>query len=295
MILAIDIGSNTTKCLLGQKISGGVKKICDSNISNRITEGDGRLIPSAARKIADCINSFVELANSFSEEYQVRVVATSALREAENKEAVIEEVKARTGFGIEVLSGEAEARLSYFGAMSDPTLVDIKNAAYFDLGGGSIEIVAGDSKKAENIFSLTLGAVRMSNKFNAFGAVDSQITDEICQYAMHAFQNKLGEICCIKNLVGAGGAVVAARLMKEELKLAGQANIISVADMEKMLAILAPLSAQERIHLYAIHDGRADIIPAAFAVIIALMKYLKVDSLVHTFYNIRYGIILSSE
>ena len=118
MTLAIDIGSNTIKCLLGENVEGRVEKLYESTLNCRISAGAG-IIPDASRKIAQCVNFFISEAEEFCLNFDVKMVATSALRDSAKGGCICDDVFKLTGYRIKILSGDEEARLSYAGAMSD--------------------------------------------------------------------------------------------------------------------------------------------------------------------------------
>ena len=91
-----------------------------------------------------------------------------------------------------------------------------------------------------------------------------------------------------------GGAVVAGRFIKQKLGLGGDEHKISIDNMRACYQAVLGLSVEQRVEKFAISRNRADIIPSAFASIIELMEFLKIDELIHTLCNIRYGVILSS-
>lgn len=291
MTLAIDIGSNTIKCLLGEKKGAGVEKLYESTLNCRISAGAG-IVPDASRKIAQCVNFFISEAEEFCLDFGVRMVATSALRDSAKGGCICDEVFKLTGFKIQILSGEEEARLSYAGAMSDGALDKSAQSAFFDLGGGSMEVVFGKNGEVQSASSLKLGAVRLAKMFGADGAISSGVLSEMSQYVCGALENGL-ERGRADALVGAGGAVVAARFLKKAMNLGGAENEITVSQLREMLCAISPLTPEERVAKYEISAGRADIVPAAFVAIIGLMEYLGRDTLVHTFHNIRYGLILA--
>ena len=115
--------------------------------------------------------------------------------------------------------------------------------------------------------------------------------DGYFERARAEFAASLADFPKTELLVGAGGAVVAARFMKAKLGLSGAENEISLDDIEKCYAAVLPLSVGGRVEKFGISAGRADIIPAAFACIIELMRSLGKTRLTHTFCNIRYGIV----
>lgn len=291
MTLAIDIGSNTIKCLLGENVEGRVGKLYESTLNCRISAGAG-IVPDASRKIAQCVNFFISEAEEFCLNFDVKMVATSALRDSAKGGCICDDVFKLTGYRIRILSGDEEARLSYAGAMSDDSIDKSAESAFFDLGGGSMEVVFGKNGEVREASSLRLGAVRLAKMFGAEKIVDAKTIEKMSAHVRGAFASGLARRQ-IETLVGAGGAVVAARLLKKAMNLGGTENEITVSQMREMLQAISPLTVGERVSKYEISAGRADIVPAAFVVITELMDYLGRDTLVHTFHNIRYGLILS--
>lgn len=283
-ILAIDIGSNTIKCLLGRVENGAVVRLYERTVDSRIM-GRGALVANAAELVAAAVSTFKKDAVRFSEIFSCVAVATSALRDSPKKGEIVSYVAARTGVEIDVISGEAEARLSFSGAMSDPLVDSSKRCAYFDLGGGSMEVVAGFGGTVEFARSLDVGAVRLTRECSSNAEYFERSADAICR--------QLADFPETEILVGAGGAVVAARLMKQKLGLGGAENSLSLADIQMCYDAVAPLASSERVEKFSVPAGRADILPAAFACIIELMRYLRKTSLIHTFNNMRYGLVLA--
>ncbi len=284
MTLVIDIGSNTIKCLLGVSSDGvSVKSVYEKSLERRILGSNGKLVDDAAELISDSILFFESEAKNFSDKFQTIVVATSALRGSPQKDEISRSVFSKTSREIKILSGDAEARLSFKGAMSDPLLANISNpCAYFDLGGGSLEVVSGSNGVVDFSASIPIGAVRLTRDGGDYFEISRK-----------AISSSLFNIQKSETLVGAGGAVVAARLMKKKLGLLGAENEILLGDIKKFFDIIAPLSIRERVERFSISENRADILPAAFACIIELMEFLKVEKLTHTFCNLRYGVVVS--
>ena len=287
MILAIDIGSNTIKCLLGYAENGSVVRVYEKSLDNRILDNGGALVQNADTMIAESIKTFISSAKEFAKDFQVKVVATSALRDSNCREKIIANVLRETGYLIKILSGDEEARLSFCGAMSDVLVDSSKRSAYFDLGGGSLEIVAGQNCIVDFACSIPIGAVRLTRTCKS--------NEEYFETSRNAIRKALSNFPQCDQLIGAGGAVVASRFMKQKLGLCGAENILSIDDMRACYDAVCGLSVEERIEKFAITRNRADIIPSAFASIIELMDFLRKKELIHTFCNIRYGIILSSK
>jgi exopolyphosphatase/guanosine-5'-triphosphate,3'-diphosphate pyrophosphatase len=95
----------------------------------------------------------------------VRVVATSALRDARNSQAFLEWVRSATGWRVEIVSGVEEARLIHLGLLVSSPRVDRAPTLMMDLGGGSCELTVTKGGHIRDAISLPLGAVRLSNEF----------------------------------------------------------------------------------------------------------------------------------
>ncbi len=283
MTLVIDIGSNTIKCLLGRSIGAQVEPIYEKSLDRRILGTSGILVDNASELIADSILFFEKESTKFSDVFETIVVATSALRDCNVCEEVCDSVFLKTSRKIKILSGDIEARLSFRGAMSDPLLPKISNrCSYFDLGGGSLEVVSGFNGVVDFSTSIPVGAVRLTRDGGDFFVASK-----------NAISKSLSKLPKTEVLVGAGGAVVAARLMKKKLALAGVENEIHFDDIKNFYDIIASLTLNERVEKFSISENRADILPAAFACIIELMDFMEVKKLIHTFCNLRYGVLIS--
>lgn len=109
-----------------------------------------------------CLKRFQSLADSYKAE--IRAVATSALREAENRQVFLNRAEKETGIQIQVVSGNEEACLIYLGILQGLPVYD-KRILLIDIGGGSTELLIGE--KGEILFStsLKLGAIRLTEKY----------------------------------------------------------------------------------------------------------------------------------
>ena len=164
-ILAIDIGSNTIKCLLGRARGGEVERVFERTAQARISAGRGRLVAGAAEIISEAAAAFEAEARGFGENFSTVAVATSAMRDSPQGPQVAAEVFRRCGVRVQILDGRSEARLSFLGAMSDPLIDSSLPCAYFDLGGGSLEVVFGRGGEVGRSASMPIGAVNLAREF----------------------------------------------------------------------------------------------------------------------------------
>lgn len=296
-VLAIDIGSNTTKCLFGRARAGGVEQIFERTAQARISAGRGALVAGAAEIVSGAVAAFESEARGFGENFSTVAVATSALRESPEGPSVAGEIFRLCGVRVKILGGREEARLSFAGAMSDPLVDSSSPCAYFDLGGGSLEVAFGRGGVAEKSASMPIGAVNLTREFlkdprAPVSAGDARAIEERARAALDAGLDF--PTPGFKNLVGAGGAVAAARFAKKALGLGGEENRISLPQMRALFEGVCALRSDGRAREYAVDAGRTDIVPAAFACICALMEKLGAREVVHTFCSLRCGLIISA-
>lgn len=296
-VLAIDIGSNTIKCLLGRARGVEVERIFERTAQARISAGRGGLVSGAAEIISEAAAAFEAEARGFGENFSTVAVATSAMRDSPQGAQVAAEVFRRSGIRVQILDGGEEARLSFLGAMSDPLIDSSLPCAYFDLGGGSLEVVFGRGGEVGRSASMPIGAVNLTREFlkdprAPVSARDARAIEARARAAIDAGLDF--PIPDFKILAGAGGAVVAARFAKKALGLGGEENRISLSQMRGLFDGVCALGAEGRAREYGVDVGRTDIVPAAFACICALMEKLGAREIVHTFCNLRCGLVLSS-
>lgn len=298
-ILAVDIGSNTIKCLLGRaNPDGSVERIYEETKNSRVSSMESAgLVPNAAELAADSISQFQSAAGNFAKDFKTYAVATSAFRLALNGQSIADDIFSICGTKVEILSENDEARLSYLGAMSDPSIDSTEPTAYFDLGGGSLEVVFGSDGKMDKCLSLPVGAVNITRRFikNPKKPLSPSETSTLNNFFEAEMKSAFGTgVPRFKTLVGAGGAVVAARFAKKALGFGGEDNVITFDQMRMLLDAVCSCDSDTRERKYSVSKGRTDIVPAAFACIYALMRKLGAPSVMHTFCNLRYGLVLEA-
>ena len=124
-----------------------------------------------ARTRLEIAETFIQMGDS--EKAEIRAVATSAVREAENRFEFLEKVKKETGINIEVISGTEEGRLIYIGTIHALPVYEQK-ALILDIGGGSTETIVGYKSDIFYVNSTKLGAIRLTKRFFPNGKATSK-------------------------------------------------------------------------------------------------------------------------
>src|SRR5947208_10487239 len=163
---AVDIGSNSVRLKISRLVAHRLVEIHEDREVTRLGESvfrSGFLSPEAIALTVKVLRRFHRAAQKAGAD-TVRVVATSALRDARNSRAFLEWVRSATGWRVEIISGLEEARLIHLGLTSS-LRVNSSSVLMIDLGGGSCELTVSNKGHIRETVSLPLGAVRLTNDF----------------------------------------------------------------------------------------------------------------------------------
>ena len=163
---AIDIGSNSSRLKIAQVVGHRLKTLHEDREVTRLGESvfqAGVISPEAMAGTIKALKRFHKAVQLHVVD-KVRVVATSAMRDARNAAAFVEWVKSSTGWDVEVISGLEEGRLIHLGVVTYEEGAKGK-CLLIDLGGGSCEVTLSDQGKVKEMVSLPLGAVRLQQEF----------------------------------------------------------------------------------------------------------------------------------
>ncbi len=163
---AVDIGANSVRLKIARIRRRRLVVLAEDREVTRLGESvfrTGLLDPKAMAATVKVLQRFHKTAQRYGT-IDVRVVATSSLRDAQNASAFIHWVKATTGWKVEVISGVEEGRLIHLGVVSNAR-ISADRILLIDLGGGSCELTLSEKKQIRDIVSLPLGAVRLTKQF----------------------------------------------------------------------------------------------------------------------------------
>ncbi len=288
--LVIDIGTNSVLALLADISGGDMRVVFDRQKTTRLGEDlskTGRLSDAAMAGTVQAIGSFVEN----SEFDSALLIGTEALRVASNSDEFIDRVEKKTGHRPVVISGDQEAEFTFRGALFDlePISGDIIAA---DVGGGSTEIIRGETGRIIEMASIPLGAMNLR---------ESVPEDMLAAYREYAgdFIGKrgiFGSDTKAVTMIGIGGTItsvtaIAAGLGKFDPKIVHGCRINS-----KTLASIASrfegLDSQERRELILFDPQRADLILPGTGIFLAVMGIIGVSDLTVSAGGLRYGVAL---
>ncbi len=273
-VAAIDCGTNSIRLLV---VDNGREIVREMEIV-KLGEGvdtNKSFAPAAVERTLKALRKFKGIIDAHGVE-KVRFCATSATRDAENREIFICPVTEILGVAPEVIAGSEEARLSFLGATFDMP-ADSAPFLVVDIGGGSTEFVLG-SKEVEAAISVDIGCVRMTERHFTQDPPSSTEIEEARADINRAIDSAAGvvAISTSKTLIAVAGtattvAAAALNLPRYERERIHGARISAERTLE-ISAWLLSLTQQERSALGYMHPGRVDVIAAGALVLAEVMK-----------------------
>jgi exopolyphosphatase/guanosine-5'-triphosphate,3'-diphosphate pyrophosphatase len=300
-VAAIDCGTNSLRLLVADApANGALRDVVRRMEIVRLGEGvdrTGRLAPAAIERtrlvLAEYADSIAELGAR-----RVRMVATSASRDAENADEFRAMVIATLGAEPEVVSGDEEARLSFTGAVRGLPATAEPPFLVVDIGGGSTEFVLGTSA-VEHAISVDIGCVRMTER-HLHG--DPPTREEVARAEADitaAVDRALAVVPApgAGTLVGLAGSVTTVTALAVGLPAYDPARIhharVSLPEVARVTRELLAMTRQERLALPVMHPGRADVIGAGALVLRVLMERTGAGSVTASEHDILDGIAWS--
>ena len=299
----IDLGYNSVKLVCYKVNSDGTFRAYDRrSIKTKIGRGlteSGYLNEAAIRDTIESLRLFTDVLLS-DEVKNIVAVATSAVREAKNRNRFISDIYEKTGFSFRILSHKEESYYSWCGALYSTCVPD---SLFFDLGGGSLELVHSEDFKIRDHLSLPLGALRMAKMLN-------QKNEDVRKRYLRKHLTKL-EHRILKTLpdrkrftfspdvtlVGVGGTLRTLAQYDQDLTNYPLDKInnykLKIDHIEEMAEHLSAMSIAEITEIASIGSSRADTIVPGCHIISALMRKLGYDTVVVSTEGLREGLALS--
>jgi len=295
-IAAVDVGSNGIRMLIGAMQPGGRLEVLE-NIRLPVRLGQeafttGWFSATMMQMTVDAFLRFRTIARRFNVS-QVRVVATSAMRETINSPALMERIAEETGFQVELLSGEDEARLVHLAVRS---VVDLhgKTALMIDIGGGSVEVLISDGENILSTESFGLGTVRLLRKLDGASESALQLHHLLHDYAASArrYVDRELEGEQVNACLGTGGNIEELGRLRRRLLKRRRTDRIKLAELEELIERLGEMSVQERMEKLGLNPDRADVILPAAIVLQMIAVEARVKEILLPGVGLKDGVLL---
>jgi exopolyphosphatase/guanosine-5'-triphosphate,3'-diphosphate pyrophosphatase len=298
-IAAIDIGTNSIRCIIAEASKDGKFKILDDEKATvRLGEKlamTGVISDEASKRAVEAIQRFHKLVTGLNVE-AVEAVATSAVRTATNGKELIASLSEELGHEIRIISGEEEAELTASSALSNFDMYG-KRYAMVDIGGGSVEIVTAYGNHVEEVYSIELGAVVMTDRFLKNDPITENELRKLRRYIRESLKRTFtGKKLSVDSLIGSGGTLTALGCMAMQMR---KDNYVSIhgsevlhAEVVHLLAMLIQRDLKGRRTIPGLNQDRADIIVAGVVVIDEIMRFFDANRVLVNERGIREGLLI---
>lgn len=296
-VAAIDVGTNSTRLLVAEEQAGGFRSLDRRMTITRLGQGvDSRkiLAPEALERTLRTIAEYAAMCGEYGVT-RLRVTGTSAVRDAHNREEFFDGIRKLTGAEPELLSGDAEARATFLGTLSD---LDEKGPVLVvDIGGGSTELISG-TRVPESIVSLDVGCVRMLEKHLHSDPPTAEeldaLRDDVTGLLIGA--RDMLSVPVGARMIGVAGTVTQLATLKAGVPIydpdVNHHSILSHGDVRRLARRLASLPYKQRRHVKGLEAGRVDVIVAGAAILQCVMEVFDAPEVLVSEKDILDGLVL---
>jgi exopolyphosphatase/guanosine-5'-triphosphate,3'-diphosphate pyrophosphatase len=300
-LAAMDIGTNSIRCIIVEADNkGGYKVLDDEKSTVRLGEDltrTGAISLQASARALEAVGRFRKLIAGLKVS-AVEAIATSAMRRASNGQELLDALSAALGHEIRVISGVEEAELAMVSAQRHFDM-EYKRYAVFDIGGGSLEITTALGNHIEECYSLDLGAVVMTEQFLTHDPTSAADLQKLQRHVRAQLKKQVDRSKVqLHTLIGSGGTTTAIGSMAMNALGKSYASIhgyeVLRSELVHMLAMLTRKSLSERRLVPGLNADRADIIVAGITVVEELMRFFGANQLLVNERGIREGLIIKA-
>jgi exopolyphosphatase / guanosine-5'-triphosphate,3'-diphosphate pyrophosphatase len=289
-VAAIDIGTNSTRLLVGDQRRTVITRL------GKGVDKTGRLDDDAVARTVDVLREYAAIARDAGVT-TIRAVATSAARDAENREDFFTAAAGVLGVRPELLSGEEEGRLAFRGATS---ALDPSDGPFlvFDIGGGSTEFVVG-TEQADQALSVDTGSVRLTEQW----LHSDPPTAEELSMAVSVVRAHLEDVTrelpasraasCLIGLAGTVTTIAAVELGGYDRERVHHFRLTRSA-AEDVFRTLATEPLADRLANPGLEAARADVIVGGCCILVAIMRHFDVESVLVSETDLLDGIVAAA-
>ena len=295
----IDLGSNSARLVIVNLFADGyfmvVDELKESVRLGQDMEKDGFLKPARVAETIKTLKMFKKLCDS-SDVTRIIAVATEAVRRAKNQRSFLDEIQATCGIKIRVLSAEEEAVLVYRGVINT---MDVPKGIVLEIGGGSTKIVYYNRRNMLNYATLPFGAVTLTGMVSGGELKPEEQAAKIEEF----FTEQLEKVEWLKELdpdvqmIGVGGSfrnLFKITKMVHKYPLDTVHNYkMPIEDFTPVYDMIKVLDLDKKKKIKGLSAERADILPAALAVINAFVKFIGVNEFTFSGAGLREGIMFN--
>lgn len=301
---SIDIGTNSVLLLIADLRDNNLSVVHEEQRIPRLGKGvdrDGKLSDTAQLRVLSVLNEYRDLIRGkyTGLEKSTIVTATSAVRDASNRNRFIQRVEDETGWQVQLLTGKQEAKITFMGALSVLGKTEKEgNISVLDIGGGSTEIASGKNNKLGSFVSLNMGSVRFTERFlTSDPPTEEQVTSAVEEVEKMLIQwNKSPEK--IERLVGVAGTVTSIAGIHQKLERFDAKKInghrLPLSFVEQMIDEAGGMPSNQIERKYPVFlKGRGDVIAGGLIILSKFMKHCRCEEITVSTGGIRHGMLIN--
>jgi exopolyphosphatase / guanosine-5'-triphosphate,3'-diphosphate pyrophosphatase len=299
-VAVVDMGTNSTRLLVADVEDGRVREVARESTVTRLGRGvdtSGQLSMEAIEDVCTAVARYLGTYESLGAE-RVSALATSAVRDASNREMFLAELRERFAIDARILDGESEARLTYLGAWAERHAQE--RTLVVDIGGGSTELVIGDGVEVSAYASLQAGTVRhterhITNDPPTAGELEA-LADDVRSLIDEALAGTA--LPSAETGIGVAGTPTSLAAIDQALEPYDPGRVhgyrLGMHRIQRMLSRLSSLPLAERLRVQGLHPGRAPTIVAGTVIMVQVMRAFKMQEVEVSELDILHGSALSA-
>jgi exopolyphosphatase/guanosine-5'-triphosphate,3'-diphosphate pyrophosphatase len=287
ILAAIDVGTNAVRLEIARPLPDGTLETLHQERDpvrpgeGVFSGGGGIIAKPVANRLMSTLRRYAALCHRHRA--RVRAVATAAVREARNRDEIVRRARDEAGLDLEVVSGREEARLIGIGVLEGRP--PSARSLLIDIGGGSTEIATGLGEKPTSLYSVALGAVRLTEIFGSSGRVSEARLEVMRSYAAEALREALP-----RRLPGPRVAIGSSGTINAIVAAGTDSKRLTRRRLERMVAELAGMKLAQRRKRF--EPRRAETIVAGAVILEACMRHLGLEAISAVSTGLRNGVLL---
>lgn len=300
ILAGIDIGTLTCRLLIAELApSGTLRELRSDRRILRLGQGvdrDRMLRGDAMARVAETLKEWCTLMEGYQLDASI-AVATSAVRDAGNREEFVRLIHRQTGLEIEILSGEEEARRTILGIRSGLP-AGVSDVLALDIGGGSTEFILDRPGRTPMMRSVDIGVVRLCERLLRHDPPTSEEIHQAREWVRAETVTAVGEMTLPVGLtfVGTAGTITSLAAMAQQLPTYEPARIhnyrLARSVVEELESTLLARTKSERVGLPGLEANREEVIAAGAIILRTVMETVKIPSLLVSDLGLREGVLL---
>lgn len=300
ILAGIDIGTLTCRLLIAELApSGTLRELRSDRRILRLGQGvdrDRMLRGDAMARVAETLKEWCTLMEGYQVDASI-AVATSAVRDAGNREEFVRLIHRQTGLEIEILSGEEEARRTILGIRSGLP-AGVSDVLALDIGGGSTEFILDRPGQTPMMRSVDIGVVRLCERLLRHDPPTSEEIHQAREWVRAETVTAVGEMTLPVGLtfVGTAGTITSLAAMAQQLPTYEPARIhnyrLARTVVEELESTLLARTKSERVGLPGLEANREEVIAAGAIILRTVMETVKIPSLLVSDLGLREGVLL---